>query len=110
LARGVYPVDISKGEKFTTWTPALDSALASRATQLCFSDVPVVRADWFFVYTSANVDRRAGYYKFLGIKNKDDIAELCGLDVVKARKIQREVAAIIAESGVAAQKPDCGSG
>jgi hypothetical protein len=97
----VYPVDASGGERFSAWTPALDATKAADATRLTFSEVPIVRADWFFTYTSANVDRRAGYYKFLGIKSKDDIAELVGLDVAKARKIQREVAAIIAESGVA---------
>jgi hypothetical protein len=80
------------------WLPPEDIKVLVALTQ---SQIPIVRADWFLVYTSQNVDRKAGYYVFLGIKNEKDILDLGGIDVERARRRQRELLAIIERSGVA---------
>jgi hypothetical protein len=91
-------VKVRKAQGSAPWLEASQIAGLVERTQ---SQIPIVRADWFLVQTAANVDRKASYYQFLGIKNERDIAELCGLDVQKAIKIQREIAAIVEQSGVA---------
>jgi hypothetical protein len=75
------------------------AAELANATQ---SHVPIVRADWYIAQTARQVNTEgAGYYDFLGIKSREDIEDLCGLDTAKARKLAREIAAIVEKSGVA---------
>ena len=47
--------------------PAGDMAYLIRETG---SAVPIVRADWFWSQTVVQEQRRAGYYDFLGLKNR----------------------------------------
>lgn len=66
------------------------------------SQVPIVRADWFLWQTGAQFRRGgAGYYDFMGFKNRADIEKFAGLDREAAKRARREMAAIVAESGVA---------
>lgn len=75
---------------------------AGALADLTDSYVPIVRADWFFAQTARQVNTDgAGYYNFLGLNSRADVEDLCGLDRVKARKLSREVAAIVQKSGVA---------
>ena len=90
----------------TKSAPWLDTKAITELITLTKSQVPIVRADWFIVQTARELDREevktgAGYYAFLGIKSRDDILNLSGLDEKVARRIQREVAAVIKDSGVA---------
>ncbi len=62
----------------------------------------VTRADWFLYWTAQQKDRGgAGYYQWLGVTNRKDAEELAGLDIKAAKKRRLEIAAIVAESGVA---------
>lgn len=63
------------------------------------SQVPILRADWFFNQTIAQVDRVAGYYDVLGIKNEADFQELIGFDPKKKRR-KVELREAVAKSGV----------
>jgi hypothetical protein len=99
--RGSYPVTVKAGKSYSVANPALPQKDILELARLCSSEVPIVRADWFFFYTSQNVDRVAGYYAFLGIKNYQDIRKLTGLNEKLAQKILKEVAAIVPDSGVA---------
>jgi hypothetical protein len=61
-----------------------------------------VRADWWLVETSQQVDRKGtGYYDFLGTKTLRDFQNLVGLDEKLAEKLQKEMRAALARSGVA---------
>lgn len=65
------------------------------------SQVPIVRADWFLVQTSQQIDREGtGYYDWLRVKNRKDFQDLVGLDQKKAESLQKEIRAIVARSGV----------
>lgn len=82
--------------------PWLPTAAVAELIQRTQSQVPIVRADWFFFWTSIQANRKGtGYYDFLGLKSRDDYERLIGLDVKAAQKVRREVAAIIRRSGVA---------
>lgn len=81
------------------WLPAQDITALALATN---SDAPIVRADWFIWQTGIQKKRNgAGYYNFLGIKNRADLQKLSALDIEAAKRIRKEIAAIIQESGVA---------
>ncbi len=81
------------------WLPAADIAALVLLTD---TEVPIVRADWFVAWTAIQVGRKgAGYYDFLGIKNLKDAEKLAGLDREAARRLRKEIAALVAESGVA---------
>lgn len=100
--RDFYADQVKTGTKFAVTAPWIDAKNAESLIKLTYTEIPVVRADWFFSQTAACTDdRKASYYDFLGIKKEDDIAKLTGLDRAAARRIQRETAAIIARSGVA---------
>lgn len=82
--------------------PWLDSKQIAELATLLNSDVPIVRADWFLYWTCQSVNRGgAGYYEFLGLKNLKDAERLAGLDVETARRIRKEMAALVDDSGVA---------
>jgi hypothetical protein len=99
--RGSFKVTHKAGSSYEVANPALPQLEILELARLTSSEVPLVRADWFFFYTSQNVDRLAGYYAFLGIKSYEDIRRLTGLNEKLARKILKEVAAIVPDSGVA---------
>lgn len=70
------------------------------------TQVPIVRADWFFVQGARQLSLRnqqtgAGYFDFLGLKSRDDYFKLIGLDERQAQLT--EIRAVIRVSGVADQ-------
>jgi hypothetical protein len=65
------------------------------------SIIPVVRADWFWVQTVVQADRKAGYYDFLGLKNRNDYFKLIGSDKKKAEELNKQWAAVLRRSGIA---------
>ncbi len=81
------------------WLPTKEIAELIALTQ---SQAPILRADWFVVRTAIQVDRKGdGYYDFLRVKNRGDLERLVALDRKAAQRVRREIAAIVAESGVA---------
>src|SRR5262249_12399155 len=90
----------ARAKDVTAAAPWLDAAAIAELVALTQSQVPLLRADWFFVQTARELDREdvktnAGYYEFLGIASRGDILRLTGLDEKVSRRIQREVAAIV---------------
>jgi hypothetical protein len=80
------------------WLPALEIAALIALTQ---SQIPLVRADWFLFQTAIQKDRKAGYYDFLKLGNKEkDFQELVGADARLAQKLRKEIAGIVARSSV----------
>lgn len=69
--------------------------------ELTNSNVPVLRADWFFNQTAICKDREVAYYEILGLKNRKDAEELAGLDRVVVDKRRKIMQAYLIESGVA---------
>lgn len=83
------------------WTDPKSALALALATN---SEVPVVRADWFLYQTAIQLDRKAGYYDFLGLgKAQQDFDDLAGIDLAKARKARREIFGVVAQSGVTLQ-------
>lgn len=81
------------------WLPPGEIAALALAVN---SDAPILRADWFVFWTAIAKGRKgAGYYDFLGFKNRKDVEKLAGLDVEAAKRLRKEMAAILDESGVA---------
>ena len=90
----------NEGEEFAAapWTPAREALYLREQTG---SVVPVVRADWWIWQTATQVDRKVGYYDFLGLGTKEaDFHELVGADIGKARKLRREIGALVSRSTV----------
>jgi hypothetical protein len=102
VTTGTRPILKKVKKQFTAaapWLPATEIAELIQRTQ---SQAPLLRADWFLVQTAIQVNRGgAGYYDFLGLKKRADVEKLVALDRQAAQRVRREVAAIIAESGVA---------
>ena len=82
----------------------VDSTLHGALVQLTKSKVPIVAAPWFLIQTGAAKDRVAGYYDWLGIKDRKSYFQLIGLDEKVSIARQREFAAIVRRSGIA-QRP-----
>lgn len=87
------------------YAPQAAGQLAALAL-LLQSSVPIVRADWFLVQGArqislTNRETGAGYYNWLGVKDRGDYFELIGLDARAAAK--NEIRAVIGDSGVTAQ-------
>jgi hypothetical protein len=69
--------------------------------KLTGSYAPVIRADWFVYQTAVSADRLLGYYVWLGLGNKEaDFQKLIGANVAEARRVKKEMAAVVARSGV----------
>jgi hypothetical protein len=92
------------GRKVQGAAPWLDSTRISALITQTQSQVPIVRADWWIYQTSIQLDRKAGYYDFLKLgKQQKDFEDLIGVDREKSRKVKREIAGILARSGVTLQ-------
>jgi hypothetical protein len=90
-----------RSKSHAPWLEARDSAYLAKETG---SGVPIVRADWFVYQTAIQLDRRAGYYDFLGLgKKQADFEDLIGADREKAKKVKKEISAVLARSGVTLQ-------
>lgn len=99
-AAGDYPVTKEVEETAPApWLPPKESAALVAMAQ---SRAPVVRADWWLVQTSQQAERKGtGYYDFLQVKDRKEFQAAVGLDQKAAERLQREVRAIVARSGVA---------
>lgn len=119
VVRTVWPGGKQKGEFFKAGTyrearkagEVLDAAAAwlptkeiSELREYLLSEAPVLRADWFVFQTAIQADRVAGYYDWLGLgKKQADFEKLIGADVKESRRLKREVAGILARSGITLQ-------
>lgn len=71
------------------------------------SQVPIVRADWFFVRSVRQLsldnknDTGVGYYDWLEIKNRDDYFRLGRFDEKASKDLGKHIRAAVSESGVA---------
>lgn len=89
----------SKSIKLARILSPLSGEKIGKLAVLVNSETPLLRAAWFFNQTSAQENRRPGYYDFLGIKNQGDFYRVVGFDPKKKRrKIELREAA--APSGV----------
>lgn len=83
------------------WLPAKE---ITELREYTLSEAPVLRADWFLFQTGIQADRAAGYYDWLGLgKKQADFERLIGADLKESRRLKREVAGILARSGVTLQ-------
>jgi len=81
------------------WLPPKEMAALVEA---CATEVPILRADWFVYWTAIQKGRQGvGYYDMLGLKKREDAEKLAALDVAAAKRVRKEIAALVAESGVA---------
>jgi hypothetical protein len=99
---GRYTVKHKKSVIQQAQAPWLDPAHTSALVSLTQSQVPVLRADWFLFQTAIQAGRDGhGYYDFLGLgKEEKDFQALIGADPVLARKVKKEIAGVVARSGV----------
>jgi len=96
----------NEGKQVTGSAPWLDPPTMAKLVELTQSETPLLRADWFWVQTVRHLDREnvetgAGYYDFLELKSLGDVEALAGLDPKLARKLERQIAAVVKDSGVA---------
>lgn len=86
----------------TASAPWLDTAGITELISLTQTPVPIVRADWFIVQTGIARKDQVGYYDFLELGKKEkDFQKLIGADPEASRRVRREIAAVLARSGVA---------
>lgn len=67
--------------------------------RLTRSEVPILKAAWFFNQTAAGEGRTPNYYDFLGIANEKAFQDLVGFDAQKKRR-KVEIREVVAVSGV----------
>lgn len=80
------------------WLPVTETAELVALTQ---TPAPILRADWWFSQAGIQFQRvGTGYYDFLGLKDRKDFDALIEFDRKKSQGIKREVAGIVARSGV----------
>jgi hypothetical protein len=92
---------ITRPTAITAAAPWLDAAAIAELVNRTQSQAPLLRADWFFFQTAISEGHDPGYLDFLGIKDRKDFEKLVGLDAELAKRLQREIRAILARSGVA---------
>jgi hypothetical protein len=102
------PLDQTETDKvvIAPWVSPTKQHQLALATLVALADtqVPVVRGDWFFIQTAASVNRKPGYYDFLGIKDQKDFEALVGFDAKVQDKSNRiELRAAVGYSGVTLQ-------
>jgi hypothetical protein len=89
------------GKVVTSLAPWLPAQEAAELVALTQSPTAILRADWFFSRVAIQAGRKVGYYDLLGVKDRKDFDELIQFDRKKSQGIRREVAGIVARSGVA---------
>lgn len=94
---------IAGGKEIIVHGPWLPAKEIAELTTLTGSVVPIVRADWFVHQTGQQPAKGPGYYDFLAAKKLADVEEVAGLDRKVAQRVRREIAAVVAESGVTLQ-------
>lgn len=93
-----------KQVKRDLFVPLSAGQLASLAL-LAQSQAPLVRADWFLVQGARQIDLNnrttgTGYYDWLGLRSRDDYFRLVGFDAARVARTQKEVFAVLSESGI----------
>jgi hypothetical protein len=69
--------------------------------RLLNTQVPILRADWFFSQAAVQKDRVAGYYDLLGLGKKEaDFLKLIGANPGESKRLKMELAASVAVSTV----------
>lgn len=113
-------VKIEAGQKFLHWNggyaqaeaaktglatiPALwlPQAEAVELSLLTVTQAPILRADWFLSRVKIQAGRKGtGYYDWFAVKERKDFEKLVALDVKESQRVKKEVAGIVARSGVA---------
>lgn len=102
---GFYPVKVQKRTKQTAAAPWADPEAHAALQRLTGSLIPVVRGDWWLSQACRQVDVRgkengAGYYDWLGIKDRAAYYALTDFDPVRADKRLLQVRAVVDRSGV----------
>lgn len=85
--------------------PWLAATAYAELTGLTGSTAPIVRADWWFVQTArqlslTNKETGAGYYDWLGIKDRKTFEALIKLRVKDSEEFGREMRAVVDLSGI----------
>ncbi len=92
----------ANGDKTTSlapWLPPIEGSYLVAATQ---SAAPIVRGDWWLSRTAIQAGREGtGYYDWLEIKEKKDYDKIVGFNEKESQRLEKEVAAIVGDSGVA---------
>lgn len=96
-----YHTKVKKANALAPWLGPSGAKLGV----LCGSQSPILRADWFFNQTAAQVDRKPGYYDFLGVKDEATFQALVGFDPKKERR-RVEVREATSHSGVTLEEVD----
>lgn len=98
---GYYKETRKAGSIIDASAPWLPTKEITALREMTYSEAPVLRADWFLVQTAIQADRVAGYYDWLGLGKKEaDFEVLIGADKKASQRVKREVAAVLARSGV----------
>lgn len=98
---GWYDVNVTENRRVPALAPWLPVAEAAELVARCQSAAPIVRADWWFSRAAIQFGRKGtGYYDWLRVKDRDQFDRLVAFDRRKSQDIRREVAAIVARSGV----------
>lgn len=100
LERGRYSQKANKEQVVTVSAPWVDPSLSLELSTATNSAVPLVRADWWINQVGDQTKQIVPYYEWLGIKSLKDAQTLAGFDLKLAQNARKEVAAIVAESGV----------
>jgi hypothetical protein len=95
--------EVKETKRLRAFAPWLPPGAIKELSDLTASKAPILRADWFVYQTAIQAGRKAGYYDFLGVKDRNDVEKLAGLDRGAVRRLRKEVAALVSESGVALQ-------
>jgi hypothetical protein len=80
------------------WLPAVEAAELVALTQTA---APILRADWFLSRVAVQAGRKGtGYYDWFELKKRADFEKLVAFDLKASQGVKREVAGIVARSGV----------
>lgn len=98
----------TRKEKVTATAPWIaetpqQQAIIKGLIEVTQSQVPIVKADWFFAQTAIQADRDGtGYYDFLGLgKKQADFDTLVGFDAKLAARFKAEINGVVLRSTVA---------
>lgn len=94
-----YPAVEASRKVKSAIAPWIDGAAAKVLFAATGSQIPIVRADWWLSQTAIALDRRAGYYDWLGLgKAEKDFQSLLGADVKTAQRLRKESRAVVSRS------------
>jgi hypothetical protein len=98
---GWYDATFKEAKTISAIAPWLPAAEAAELVALTQTAAPILRADWFLSRVAVQAGRKGtGYYDWFELKKRDDFEKLVGLNVKESQRVKREVAGIVARSGV----------